>query len=84
MFYPCTSTPVLALHTDVEHQSESPLFYISVGSTDLITEPKRTVIENNHKKLFKQCRSYVNTYPAFACSKSTIETPDQGVKYVQS
>ena len=30
------------------------------------------------------CWSYINTYPAFICSKLTIETVEQGVKYVQS
>ena len=31
-----------------------------------------------------QCLTYTGSQPAFTCSKLTIETLEQGVKYVQS
>ena len=35
-------------------------------------------------KMFLFCSNAVLTLPAFTCSKLTIETLEQGVKYVQS
>ena len=29
-------------------------------------------------------KKYIHTYPAFTCSKSTMQTPEQCVKFVQS
>ena len=43
---------------------------------------------SNYKQLLESIQSLVcylsSTHSAFACSKSTIETLEQGVKYVQS
>ena len=35
-------------------------------------------------KVYDSCSNYLLTQPAFTCSKLTIETLEQGVKYVQS
>ena len=39
---------------------------------------------NKHKEVWKSLKSLGITQPAFTCSKLTIETLEQGVKYVQS
>ena len=35
-------------------------------------------------KMYTKANKYKHTQPAIACSKLTIETLEQGVKYVQS
>ena len=44
------------------------------------------ILQPSRKNICNKVRVQVNllTQPAFACLKSTIETPEQCVKYVQS
>ena len=58
-------------------------------TADLITFTEESLNGNLHflysYTVLKSCRSKMNlTQPAITCSKLTIETLEQGVKYVQS
>ena len=52
----------------------------------LVKQMTITILENREEFFFPQVKQFRNNYSqtAFACSKLTIETLGQGVKYIQS
>ena len=41
------------------------------------------MLEANDKKRYKKMHKKVPPYPTFTCSKSTIQTPEKGVKNIE-
>ena len=41
-------------------------------------------IPQNHMHIFQKAQYQILSQKIFLCSKSTIESPEKGVKYVQS
>ena len=92
--YPYLDIPE-TIGSDVSHlHVVGWLFYsLLLGSSDIIAAHTKKVIGKNFLLMNQISKRNINsniqfylgvTQPAFTCSKLTIETLEQGVKYVQS
>ena len=64
---------------------KNPEIILHIGTNNWVNETSRDVLKGilSLKNLLKHCVHHA-TQPAITCSKLTIETLEQGVKYVQS